>query len=66
MTTGQAVAALAMNSNQLAAMLERRGITPPCKCGGQTFIGRDIAANTGDATQLRCAGCLKQCQACTC
>lgn len=68
MTTGQAVSAQPMGKNDLAAVLERRGITPPCRCGSQTFIGRDISPNPfpGNVTQLRCANCLKQCRDCAC
>lgn len=68
MTTGQAHNAQAMSRTELAAALERRGITPPCRCGAQTFIGRGVSTNPfpADGTQLRCASCLKPCRECAC
>lgn len=49
--------------SELVAELERRGALPRCKCGKwRTYVGSYDA----DGYTLRCSGCLRAIERCTC
>lgn len=52
-----------VSAEDLARELERRGATPACKCRKwQTYMG----AYDVDGYTLRCHGCLRAVERCTC